>query len=307
MSGESSKKSGELGEAISKELLSLIGWSSTLNPIKIPCALQVKHNKLSHGDDGLFIYNSPFLEGVTDVVHVSVKHKLNGYSKGTQGIRTELKAHLTELNSIVACAQLSPEVKRFVDSHPGKPKKVHRGLLVWVHSDKASLERDIRLDLGGIQLSPEHTTPVFLVDSGRASFIYNAIRHYQNLGLGDYDFYYPRLGNSISADHERFGKALPLELIASDMIPIRGRQNGKPLLYLYVREKFSAQSLKKAYALTRDFGDAWVENINIGFDDYNESHHSQSRDEALFAFENRTTVSIFSYKSGLLSLLEEQT
>jgi len=304
VSGEKSKKSGELGEALANEFLRLIGWNQTLNPINISCALPDKHGTQSHGDDGLFIYNSPFLEGVTDVVHVSVKHKTNGYSKGAQGIRTELKAHLTELNSIVACAQLSPEVKRFVDSHRGKPKKNHRGLLIWVHSDRASLERDIRQDLGGTQLSSEHTIPVFLVDSGRASFIFNALHHYQSLDLGDYNFYYPRLGNSISADHERFGKVLPLELIASDAIPIKGMQDGKPLLYLYVREKFSANALKKACALTRDFGDAWVDNINIGFEDYNESHHSQSRDEALFAFENRPKVSVFSYKSDLLSLLE---
>jgi hypothetical protein len=306
VSGEGSKESGQLGEAMAVELLRLIGWQPTLKPISIACALPDKHNKTSHGDDGLYIYNSPFQEGVTDVVHVSVKHKINGYSKGSQGIRTELKAHLTELNAIVSCAQLSPEVKRFINSHNGKPKKVHRGLLVWMHSDKETLERDIRQDLGGTQLSSEHTTPIFLVDAGRASFIYSAILHYQKLDLGEYTFYFPRLGNSLSTDHERFGNFLPLELIASDIIPIRGMQDGKPLLYLYVREKFSAHALKKAYALAHDFGDAWVDNINLGFEDYNESHHSQSRDEALFAFEDRTKVSVFSYKSSLLSLLENK-
>lgn len=306
MSGELSKRSGELGEALAKEFLLLIGWSPTLNTINIPCALQATHSRTSHGDDGLFVYNSPFLEGVTDVVHVSVKHKTGGYSKGAQGIRTELKGHLTELNSIVACAKLSPEVKRIVDSHRGKPKKNHRGLLVWVHSDTETLERDIRQDLGDIQLSREHAIPIFLVDSGRASFIFKAIHHYQSRNLGDYAFYYPRLGNSISADHERFGKYLPIELIASDVMPIRGEQDGKPLLYLYVREKFSIPALKKACALSHDFGDAWVENINIGFEDYNESIHSQSRDEALLAFENRTKVSVFSYTVSFLSLLEEK-
>ncbi|MDO8990056.1 MAG: hypothetical protein Q7U91_10535 [Sideroxyarcus sp.] len=307
MSGEASKESGEIGEALASELLRLIGWKPTLKPISIPCALPDKHNKTSHGEDGLFIYNSPFLEGVTDVVHVSVKHKKNGYSKGSQGIRSELKGHLTELNTIIACAQLSPDVKRFIVSHQGKPKKIHRGLLVWMHSDKESLERDIRQDLGGTQLSTEHTTPIFLIDSGRASFIYNAIRHYQALGLGDYSFYYPRLGNSISTDQERFGNILPLELIASDIIPIRGMQEGRPLLHLYVREHFSSYALKKAYAMAHDFGDAWVESICIGFDDYNESHHSQARDEALFAFQDITKVSVFSYKSSLLSLLENKS
>lgn len=80
MSGEASKRSGELGEALAKELLRMIGWSPSLSTIKIPCALQEKHGTTSHGDDRLFIYNSPFLEGVTDVVHVSVKHQTGGYA-----------------------------------------------------------------------------------------------------------------------------------------------------------------------------------------------------------------------------------
>lgn len=304
MSGEASKKSGELGEKLTKEFFKLIGWDKALTPVGVQCALQEKHRTKSHGDDSLFIYNSPFSEGITDVVHVSVKHRIDGYNKGDQGVRTELKSHLSELNEIVACARVSPEVKRVIDSHPGKQKKVHRGLLVWMHSDEKSLQRDIRQGLGGIQLSAEHSIPVFLVDTGRASFIYDAIRHNQNLGLESYDFYYPRLGSSLSADHERAGKVLPLELIASDVLPIRGMQNGKPLLYLYIREKFSVHALKKACALAQDFGDAWVDNINIGFEDYNESIHSQFRDEALLAFEHKTKVSVFSYKGGLLSLLE---
>lgn len=308
MSGEASKRSGELGEALAKELLRLIGWSPSLSTVKIPCALQEKHGTTSHGDDRLFIYNSPFLEGVTDVVHVSVKHQTGGYAKGAQGVRTKLKEHLTELNSIVNCAKFSPEIKQAVTSHRGKPKKNHRGLLVWVHSDSATLERDIRPDLGDIQLSKEHDTPVVLVDSGRASFIFHGIRHYESLGLGDYSFYYPRLGNSISADHERFGKYLPVELLASDVIPIRGDRDGKPVLHLYVRDKFSADALKKAYALAHDFGDAWVDDINIGFEDYNESIHSQARDQALIAFEHLAkNVSVFSYKVSLLSLLEGQS
>jgi hypothetical protein len=308
VSGEASKKSGELGENLAKELLRLIGWSPSISTITIKCAYPQKHDRTSHGDDRLFIYNSPFLEGVTDVVHVSVKHQIGGYSSTASGIRSKLKDHLTELNAIVSCAKVSPEVQEVLNSYRGKPKKNHRGLLVWVHSDRDALERDIRQDLGDIQLSREHSTPTILIDAGRASFIFLSIRHYESLGLGEYSFYYPRLGNSLSADHERFGKHLPLELIASDVIPIRGDKDGKPTLYLYVRDKFSVSAFIKAYALALDFGDAWVENINIGFEDYNESIHSQSRDQALMAFSNHVkNVSVFSYKVSLLSLLEGQS
>lgn len=304
MSGEASKRSGEIGEELAQKLLNLIGWGQSLSAIKIPCAFQEKHETTSHGDDKLFIYNNPFIEGTTDVVHVSVKHKTDGYKKTAQGIRNELKNHLTELNNIVKCAGFSPDVARVIASHHGKPRKIHRGLLVWLHSDGNSLERDIRQDIGDIQLSKEHSTPIFLIDSGRASFIYHAIRHYQSKQSEEYTFYYPRLGNAMSADNERSGKYLPLELIASDVIPIRGCVDNKPVLHLYIREKFSTSALKKAYALARDFGDAWVTDIHIGFEDYNETTHRQFRDEALLAFENIGNVVVFSYKANLLNFLE---
>lgn len=306
MSGELSKKSGEIGETLAKEFLKLIGWSPSINTINIPCAIPTTHDKQSHGDDALYVYNSPFVDDATDVIHVSVKHKMKGYSKGAQGIRTELKEHLTELNTIISCAKVSPDVNRILDSHRGRPKKNHRGLLIWVHSDKETLDRDIRRDICDIQLSHEHNIPIFLVDSGRLSFIFNAIHHCDNAKLESWDFYYPRLGSSLLADHNRFGKSLPVELITSDVIPIRGMVNGQPRLYLYVRESFSIPALKKAYALAYDFADAWVDNISIGFEDYNESQHSQLRDEALLAFENRTNLSVFSYKVSVLNLLEDK-
>lgn len=306
MSGEMSKKSGEIGETLAREFLKLIGWSPSINTINVPCSIKA-HNKKSHGDDALYVYNSPFMDGTTEIVHVSVKHIMNGYPKGTQGLRSELKAHLTELNTIIACAKFSEGVNRIVDSHQSKAKRNHKGLLVWVHSDEKTLDRDIRTEIGDIQLSNEQMIPIFLVDSGRLSFIFNAVRHCENAKLDSFDFYYPRLGSAIQADHDRFGRTLPIELIASDVLPIRGMVNEQPRLYLYVREKFSIPTFKKAYALAYGFADAWVDHIHIGFEDYNEARDSQLRDEALLAFESRAKhLAVFSYKPSLLNLLEEK-
>jgi hypothetical protein len=306
VSGEASKKSGEIGEKLAQEFLKLIGWNPSIKTISIPCVRESEHNRQSHGDDGLYLYNSPFTDGTTEIVHVSVKHKANGYPNGTQGLRNELKKHLIELNTIIACARLSKNVNSIIDTHQSKAKRNHRGLLIWVHSDESTLDRDIRTEISDMQLSDEYKTPIFLVDSGRLSFIFNAISHCQNAKLDSFDFYYPRLGSAVLADHNRFGKSLPIELIVSDVLPIRGMKNNQPKLYLYVREKFSVSALKKIYALAYGFADAWVEDVYIGFEDYNESKDSQLRDEALLAFENRTkNVSVFSYKASLLNLLED--
>lgn len=56
MSGEPSKQSGELGEKLAKEFLKLIGWDPSINTINIPCTIK-SHNRKSHGDDVLYVYN----------------------------------------------------------------------------------------------------------------------------------------------------------------------------------------------------------------------------------------------------------
>lgn len=310
MSGENSKSSGELGEKLTDALFEIVGWDNTVNNLPIACSLPAKHmGRQSHGIDKLFIYNNPFFEGVTDVVTVSVKHKLNGYQRTPGAIRAELKKHIAELSQIVACAKINADVKGIVNSYPRKKRQEHRGLLVWLHNDRATLKVDIREILGSTELSSDHDVPVFLIDSGRASFIFNAISHFKSAaGHGSYKFYYPRLGNVITPDLEQWGSFLPLELIASDVIPIKYERGEKPALCLYVRDKFSLSSLKKAYAIALDFGSGWVTDISIGFEDFDSSPtHTQWRDEAKLAFpEIAGALSVFSYESSVLSLLERK-
>jgi hypothetical protein len=306
MSGENSKRSGELGEALIKEFFRLIGWEKAIDATKIPCSNHKKHDTISHGIDKLFGYTNPFLPGVSDIIHVSIKHSINGYPRGAQGIRTTLKEHLIELNKIVECAKKSSVVEDVIKNFPAKQKTTHRGLLVWVHSDAETIEADLRETIGVIELTREHSMPMVFIDSARASFIYQSIYHFKNLYHEDFDFYYPRVGSSISADLPRYGKYLPLELIASDIIPIRRLVNGKPMLHMYIRDKFSEANLIKAYALARDFGDAWVGEISLGFEDFNESIHGPLRDRAMLAFEEvDKNVFVFCFKGGLLSLLEK--
>jgi hypothetical protein len=310
MGGENSKSSGELGEKLTDALFKIIGWDNTINNLSITCSLPAKHNsRQSHGIDKLFLYNNPFFEGVTDVVTVSVKHKLKGYQRTSGAIRGELKRHIAELSQIVACAKVNAEVKSIINSFPKKKRQEHRGLLVWLHNDRSTLKDDLREIFGATELSRDHDVPVFLIDSGRASFIFNAISHFKSTaGFGSYKFYYPRLGNVITPDSEQWGPFLPLELIASDMIPIKYEKGEKPALCLYVRDKFSLPALKKAYALALDFGSGWVTDISIGFEDFDSSPtHTQWCDEAKLAFpEIAGTLSVFSYESSVLSLLESK-
>lgn len=308
MSGENSKSSGEFGEKLAKALLEMIGWGNTISGLSIDCSLPSKHGtRESHGIDQLFIYNNPFFEGVTDVVTVSVKHKSKGYQRTESGIRTQLKKHIAELSQIVACAKVNVGVKNILNSYPRKRRTEHRGLLVWLHNDRDTLKNDIREILRRTELSSEYDIPVFLIDSGRASFLYNAISHFKNTGgQTKFSFYYPRLGNIITPELDRSGDFLPLELIASDVIPIKYEKGERSALCLYVRDKFSLVALKKAYALALDFGSGWVSDISIGFEDYDASpNHVQLRDQAKLAFPDvNASLSVFSYESSIFSLVE---
>lgn len=303
MSGEQSKTTGEIGEQLAKAILDLIGWSSRLENKPLPCFKPKAHGTSSHGDDNLVIYNNPFMDGHTEVVHVSVKNKGKAYATST--VKTEIKKHLTELNNIVSCAKISPEVKTVINAYPSKPNIRHRGLLIWLHSDHTQLEIDLRPILSKMQLHTSHENAVYLIDIGRASFIYNAITNFQSKNLGDYTFYFPKLGSSTIPSTERYADFLPLELIASDIIPIRYTIGEKPALCLYVRDEFSTDSLRKVYSIALDFSDAWVDEIQIGFDNYNQAKDSSAVSEALLSFPDRKKdVSVFCYKSNILNLLE---
>lgn len=307
MSGELPKRSGEIGERLVSEFFELIGWGKSIDATSIPCSANKKHETISHGIDKLFAYTNPFIANTSDIVHVSVKHAINGYPKGDKGIRTTLKEHLSELNKILECAKRSSIVEDTIKNFPTKPKRNHRGLLVWVHSDLSSISADLRESLGVIELNRDHTFPISLVDTGRASFIYESIRHFKSKHSEDYSFYYPRIGNRITSDLPRHGSYLPLELITSDILPIRRCIEGKPHLTMYIRDNFSETNLIKSYALARDFGDAWVGEIELGFEDFNESIHGPIRDRAMLAFQEvEKTVSVFCFKGGLLSLLEKK-
>lgn len=120
-----------------------------------------------------------------------------------------------------------------------------------------------------------------------------------------YSFYYPKLGNVIASADERYGSILPIELIASDLIPIRFVLGEKPSLCLYARQGFSEDSLKKICSLAFDFADGWVENIFIGLESYHPGEDKQVKDAVLMAYQERkANIKVFCYKESILDLLE---
>lgn len=109
----------------------------------------------------------------------------------------------------------------------------------------------------------------------------------------------------IASVDERYGDVLPIELIASDIIPIRFTLGERPSLCLYAKQTFSEESLKKICSLAFDFADGWVEDIFIGLESYHPADDKQAKDAVLMAYQERKArIKVFCYKESLLDLLE---
>jgi hypothetical protein len=302
--GEASKTSGENGEKITEEILRLIGWNSPMRGVSVECHIK-HHEKQTHGNDFLYLYDNPLHENRTDVVYISTKNEKDGYSKGEQGVRTTFKKHLAELDKIISCSKLNSKVNEAIKSFGGRKQKRHTGLLFWLHGNKEELERNIKPHLGAVQLNLESGCPIYLIDMSRASFIKEVIGHFNATNHGAYSFYYPKLGSIIATVDERFGPLLPIELVVSDLIPLRFMLGDKPSLCLYAKEKFSAESLKKLCSLAFDFADGWVEQIFIGLEEYHPADDRESKDQVLMTFRERAAnIKVFCYKESILDLLE---
>jgi len=288
------------------QLLQMMGWGSLPKGIKVQCIRPDEHDQKTHGEDRIFAYHSPFQEDTAEVIHISVKHNMDGYPEKPDPFRKKLKKHLEELATIVQCGQFDPTVNQLATAVGPKQRIRHLGLLIWLHSNAATIDVDRRLDVSQMQIPPGFEEfPALLIDSARASFIYAALSHFQATGFGAPTFYYPRLGSRPSSNPQRYGEILPVELVMSDIIPISVLGKDKQRLYLYLRETFSGSALAKAYSLARSFGDAWVEDsdIHIGFSDYTESAHDNEKTIALSKFRNDARrVTVFNYNGNLLNL-----
>lgn len=312
MAGEKSKRSGEIGEALSRELLRIIGWKSLMQNVAIKCntpehVTDEGKPRQSHGEDQIFVYNNPFHDERTDVVHISNKNIIGEYPKvGT--LRTAFKAHIKELWQTIDCAKYSPELQGICTSFGAKRHLFHSGLLIWLHNDDQDIEHDIKPELAGARLDLESDVPVYVIDNARASFLLKVVDHLERISREqqfDFDFYYPRIGTAVSVDESRRGKYLPLELLASDIIPALATfKDGKRDLYLYADQSFNEMSYKRLVAYGLSFGSGLVSSIHIGMPDFNAARDREIADKVKLSFHQRPEqVTPFAFNRSILDLL----
>lgn len=311
MAGEKSKKSGEIGEAITKALLERIGWKNLMHNLSIDCNTPSHVNaegnsRQSHGEDQIFLYHSPFHDDRTDFVHVSDKNVLGSYPREAT-LRTQFKAHLKELHQTIECAKHNPKLREVSSSFGAKKHRYHSGLLVWLHNENEDIEKSILQDLSGARLDIESDEPFYVVDNARASFLLKVIDDLERKSSGgDYEFFYPRIGSAISVDEKRTGKFLPLELIAADIIPAVLHKDGRQELIVYANENFDSDTYKNLIAYGLSFAFGLITTIRIGMPDFNPARDQENADQARMAFHQRSEeVTPFSFNRSILDLIQE--
>lgn len=308
MAGEKSKSSGENGEKIAGGILGGIGWKNALRNIPIECNTPSHKNdagnqRTSHGEDQIFIYNNPFHDTRTDIVHVSVKNKLGAYPSSEATLKREFKGHLAEIHEIIECAKYSEEVSQVVSAFKARKNLYHSGLLIWVHNDDSDIDRDIKPILSKIRLEQDSDIPVYLIDGGRAGFLWKVLDDISREAR-PWSFFYPLVGTVTTVDEPRTGNFLPLELIASDVLPIVIGDGDKKEMILYANQPFSVDAYKKLMAYALRFCAGLVTDIKIGMPDYNAATDKSQADLARLAFSDRhERIEPFSFNRSFLTLL----
>lgn len=311
MSGEKSKKSGEIGEAITKALLDCIGWKNLMHNISIKCNTPSHVNsegnsRQSHGEDQIFLYHSPFHDERTDFIHVSDKNVSGNYPNGA-ALKTKFKEHLKELHQTIECAKYSQKLRDISSTFGAKRHRNHSGLLVWLHNDDENIERGIIQELSNTRLDIESDEPFYIIDNARASFLLKVVDDLRKKSRdGEYKFFYPRIGTAITVDEQRTGKILPLELIASDVIPAIVRNNENQEIIIYTSERFCADYYKNLIAYGLSFATGLITKIRIGMPDFNPSKDQDDIIQARMAFHHRTEEIVpFSFNRSILDLIQE--
>lgn len=308
--GEFSKTIGEKGEKVVDEILNLLGWKSTPINESMPCNLPDTHKaagavkgKSTHGSDSFYIYKSPFFTGQLDHVIISSKYTKNVYPSGS----SDFKSHFKDLSYTVECyanSSLRNDNSEPFDDVDGE--KIS-GLLFWLSNQKSQFNDSILENLNPVIDSSLVYETNYIVDSCRASFLYDCIRNARSFYAGyKFDYYYIDTGNNPSDNNKRYrGKELPIQLIVSDIQVFRLSRENEVIVALFMKDNFSPDSLSRVLGLAQNIAKGWATKINIHFPDYESDVHENFVFRTKRGFEGASVVddiNIASYHDTFISL-----
>ncbi len=303
--GEKAKSSGEYGERIVRNVLTLIGWDELDDGVTVDCVHSEAHSKdgknsSKHGIDYIYQYKSNLRDSTRQDILISVKCR-QSYPVKEATVREHFREYYTDL---VMAAECYPSSKPYQRKIPNTKKRSHSGIIFWIdrsRDDEKQYENIVE-KVVNIRLQENNfLESVALIDNARAQFLYESLTYVnKQFGEENVEFYYIDTGlNNSNLNRLYSGKSMPVEYICSDIIPLHVTKNDNKILYLIVRERFDKDTLKRLIGLAQDITKNWATEVIISFPDYNEFEHRQFCNDAILEFDdNKFTkiISVTTYK-----------
>ncbi len=271
--GETSKKRGEFGEDIVARLLGMIGWHNLMVGIDIECTHPIEHvastkNRITHGIDFLYWYESLFFNDTTDFVIVSSKFN----DKYPSNPMTKYKSHIKDLAFTLECfrkSQLKNRVQIF------KRANKFSGVIFWLDNGAEREYDDVVERLTDFRIDDDvDFEAIYLVDNRRADFLYQTITHASNYFKDStVEFVIHDTGhNNIARTRTSSSQILPVQYINSSILALKVIQsNGsQEILVLNTIDEFEGEHLPHMISLAQKLTEGWANQIYILYPRYNE-------------------------------------
>jgi hypothetical protein len=281
--GEFSKKIGEHGEKLVNEFFSLIGWDGVLSGSTVVCFQSIKHQlkkdsiRTTHGIDFFHSTRSQLQDFTLDNVVCSVKYTTKAYPKNAN---SKFKEHLKDLAQTVECYMRSDVRSSAIDdcNLSGVRRANDVGVLFWLTNYKES-DQDVVSKVANIVVDKELSfSEIYIVDNSRAAFLFEAITCVNSSFPDDNVYFHYSFSSANYVDNQltRYGKVLPVEYLASDLIPFRliNKQNNKTTFCIVSREGFSTEVINRLLNLASDVSQEFTNDFVFLFPDYDELNHA---------------------------------
>lgn len=261
--GEFSKYVGEIGEAIVNDFLNLFGWRNMCNNKNVDCCVSA-HDKITHGIDALYVYDSSLQKQTLVSVVVSAKYSASPYSS----VRSTFRAHFKDIAHAIECYSKSQLKRNITKQFSGSSRKDDIGVLFYLNNDENEEKDNIKDQLANSRIDSNlKFNTIHIIDNSRAKFLFESLSFIKNK-YTSYGFFCnsTTLNISLSTKHT---KTMPVEYITSPIIPISVASNNGKRFILLCDFDFSKESLVLVFKLARKLCADFTNQYEIYFRRYN--------------------------------------
>ncbi|NUM47285.1 MAG: hypothetical protein HUU38_21505 [Anaerolineales bacterium] len=288
---EISKKRGEFGEEVVKNLLSLVGWKSLLTGRDIPCIKPMDHRisnkgRNIHGIDFIFQYESLLFKDTQEFILISSKYN-DEYSSNPV---SKFKSHLRDIANALECFKKSNLKNQF--SAFAKNNKNYTGVIFWIDNGKDNTYDDVVERLADLRIEDDlEFDSIYLVDNRRAGFLFDTINFSNHFFDGKVEFFIPNTGhNDTISTRQTSSSVLPVQYINSSILPFKITQETLEILVLNVIDGFEEDYLRRLISLSHNLTAGWANKIYILFPKFNKDLHGDIVDQIKLEFLDQSFV-----------------